>query len=164
MSSKYLKMAIVLFLVIGITSGNCFAKDNVKPAVTSKSKKQAEKPAASSKVDKGTNKPEASAKPTAALKEYKGTIKITKNKEGKIESVVLKVGTVTKSTYHITLDEMGNELGSKMSGKIITASGTIKKNKDGNWLTVTKYTREKTKAEARPKTSKTYTKKVTAKK
>jgi hypothetical protein len=160
MRSKYLKMAVVVIFVIGVVAGNDLAKDANKPAAASKTTKKTDKSAVS-KSEKKTDKSAASSKSKPAAKDYKGTIKVTKNKDGKIKAVDLKVGSVIKSIYHITLDEMGKELGTKMSGDKVTATGTIEKKKGAKWLTVTKYSREKTKAENEPKKSNTETKKET---
>jgi hypothetical protein len=151
MRSKCLKMSVALVFVLGMIAGNNWAKDSNKAAVSSKSEKKIDK---SSSVSK--------SKPAA--KDYKGTIKVTKNKEGKVETVDLKAGSVIKSTYHIVLDEKGKELAAKFSGKKVVATATLEKKKSAKWLTVTKYSEVKKKEKKESKKSNTETKKETDKK
>jgi len=111
MKSQFLKTMVVMLLVLGVLVGNSWAKETGKAAAPS----------------------------TPAQKEYKGTVEVTKDKAGDIKAVTLKVGALFKSTYHITLDEMGKELGTKMAGKKVIATGTVEKKEGAKWLTVTKY-------------------------
>jgi hypothetical protein len=112
MKSQFLKTTVVAtLLVLGLFVGNTWATKTPKAAVPSK----------------------------PAQKEYKGTVEVTKDKAGDIKAVTLKVGALFKSTYHITLDKMGKELGTKMAGKKVIATGTVEKKAGAKWLTVTKY-------------------------
>lgn len=111
MKNQFLKTMVVTTLILGVFAGNSWAKKTTKAA--------------------------ASSKP--AQKVYKGTVEVAKDKAGDIKAVTLKVGTLIKSSYHITLDETGKELGTKMAGKKAVVTGTLEKKSGVKWLTVTKY-------------------------
>ncbi len=149
MKSSYLKMAVVSFLVSGVLAGNTWAKETNKSATSSSSTKSAtssksnvsSKPAASKSAESSKSKP--------VQKEYTGTVEVTKDKAGDIKAITLKVDSLVKSKYTITLDEKGQELG-KIAGKKVTITATEEKKKDAKWLTVTKYSE----VTSKPKTAK----------
>jgi hypothetical protein len=67
----------------------------------------------------------------------KGKISVTKDANGVVTAV--KLHSMIKGMINITLDAIGQELGEKMDGKMVEATG-IETAKDGEkWLTVEKY-------------------------
>jgi hypothetical protein len=111
MKGKFLKMAVAALLVLGVSITNAGVRKAGDANEPSKPKH----------------------------KNYKGTVEVTKDKAGDITAVELKVGRIIKHTYHITLDEKGKELGQKMAGKKVIATGTVEKKAGAKWLTVTTY-------------------------
>jgi len=114
MKGQFLKMsAVATLLVLGLLVGNTWAKKTGDP-----------------------NKP---SKPE--YKNYKGIVEVAKDKAGKIMAVTLKVkvGKTPEHTYNVTLNEKGKELGEKMAGKKVIATGTLEKKAGAEWLTITKY-------------------------
>jgi hypothetical protein len=76
-----------------------------------------------------------------------GTIEVTRDKAGNIETVVLKPGGLFKRAYNVTLDAKGKELGEKMAGKQVDAKGTVSEKEGAKWLTVTGYSEVPSKSE-----------------
>jgi hypothetical protein len=75
--------------------------------------------------------------PKAESVTIKGKIMVTKDAEGKITAV--KLHSMLKGMYSITLDAMGKELGEKMDGKTVEATGVETAKDTEKWLTVEKY-------------------------
>jgi len=112
MRSPFLKTtAVAMLLVLGLFTGNTWAKKAPKAAEPSK----------------------------LAEKEYKGTVEVTEGRVGYIEAVKLKTGILFKHTYNITLDRKGRGLGEQMAGKKVIVKGILLKKSDSDWLTVTEY-------------------------
>lgn len=110
MRSQFLKIAVAMLLILGLFAGNAWAKK--------------------------THKADKPSKPK--LIECKGKVEVTKDKDGNIEAVELRVGSL-RHIYHITLDEKGKELGEKMPGKEVNVKGVLSKKADADCLTVTEY-------------------------
>lgn len=109
MKSQFFKMSVVTLLILGVFAGSALAK-------THKHK---------------PSKPESM--------DCKGTVEVTKNKAGNIETVTLKTGGFFKHTYNITLDAKGKELGEKMAGKQVSVKGMLSEKTGAKWLTVAEY-------------------------
>lgn len=73
------------------------------------------------------------------LRSLRGTVEVTRDKAGQITAVELKVGTVLRTTYKITLDAKGRDLGGKMAKKQVLVKGTVEKRSGVKWLTVRTY-------------------------
>ena len=52
----------------------------------------------------------------------------------------MKISTKGGNVYFVTLDSKGKELGLKMGGKMVEASGILTVKNKEKWLTVQKYT------------------------
>ncbi len=111
MRSQFLKTAVAALLVSGVLVGTAYAKKTSDANESSKTK----------------------------YKSYVGTVEVTKDKVGDINTVDLKVGQKIKHTYHITLDEKGKELGQKMAGKKVNVKGMLSEKAGAEWLTVKEY-------------------------
>jgi hypothetical protein len=98
MKGQIVRMAVVTLLVFGVS---------VAGAATQK-----------------TTKTTKSTKPQ--VKTYTGTVKVTKDKAGKLTAVKLNTGTFS-STYNVVLDSKGRELGEKMAGKRVQVKGLVQK-------------------------------------
>jgi hypothetical protein len=77
--------------------------------------------------------------PKKEVKDFKGTVEVTRDKAGAITGITLKTGKVMTTKYQIALDEKGKELGEKMAGKHVEVKGTVEKKSGVKWLTVTQY-------------------------
>jgi hypothetical protein len=111
MKSRYMKMAVMAWLVFGVSLAS---------AETQKTQK-AVKP----------------AKPT--VQTYTGTIKVTKDKAGQVTATKLSVGRFLPRTYTIAPDAKGRELARKMAGKQVEVKGTLVKQKGGTRLVVKEF-------------------------
>ena len=76
--------------------------------------------------------------PKAESVTIKGKISVTKDANGVITAV--KLHSMMKGMIMITLDAMGKELGEKMDGKTVEATGVETAKDNEKWLTVEKYT------------------------
>jgi len=119
MKNQFFKMSVVTLLMLGVFAGSAWAKTH-----------------------KHKNKP---SQPETM--ECKGTVEVTKNKAGNIETVDVKTGGLFKQTYNITLDEKGKELGEKMPGKQVDVKGMLSEKAGAKWLTVTEYSEVPSKPE-----------------
>lgn len=88
---------------------------------------KAEKPA---KTPKSTKTP---AVTQPQVKTFKGTVKVTKDKDGKITDAKIGSGPLSR-TYTVALDKQGTELADKMAGKKVVVKGFLQKNKSGRTL------------------------------
>jgi hypothetical protein len=88
---------------------------------------------------------------------HKRIVEVAKDKDGNITSVTLT--KVDKKPIHITLDEKGKELGTKLAGKTIIVIGTVETKNKEKWLTISQYcqTKAKTKKASTKETPKTST-------
>jgi hypothetical protein len=111
MKSRYVRMAVAAWLVLGV---------GVAHAGTQKTTK-AVKPA----------KPQ--------VKTYTGTVKVTKDKTGQVTAAKLRVGGILPHTYTVALDPKGKELARKMDGKKVQVKGTLVKQKNGTRLTIREF-------------------------
>jgi hypothetical protein len=111
MKSRYVRMAVAAWLVLGV---------GVAHAGTQKTTK--------------TVKP---AKPQ--VKTYTGTVKVTKDKTGQVTAAKLSAGGILPHTYTLALDTKGKELARKMDGKKVQVRGTLVKQKSGTRLTVREF-------------------------
>jgi|WetSurMetagenome_2_1015567.scaffolds.fasta_scaffold414352_1 hypothetical protein len=134
MKKQSFKMLVASFLVLGVLLGNAWAKQTDK---TTKDTTKSQAKNTSKSQTKETSKPQP--------KDYNGTVKVTKDKDGNIKSITLKTTGLTSKTYNITLDDKGKELGTNLAGKKVIATGTVEKKKSENWLTLTKYSEVKPK-------------------
>jgi hypothetical protein len=67
----------------------------------------------------------------------KGKVLEIKNKEGKLLAV--KITTKGGAVHFVTLDAKGKQLGLKMGGKTVEATGILTVKNKEKWLTVEKY-------------------------
>jgi len=111
MKNQFLKTAVATLLVLGLFVGTAWAKKTLK-----------------------ANEPS-----NTQYKDYKGTVKVTKDKAGNINGVNLKVGVLPKHTYPIVLDEKGIELGEKMAGRKVHVKGIIEEKAAKKWLNIIEY-------------------------
>jgi hypothetical protein len=112
MKNQFFKMAVVTLLVLGVFTGNTWAKNTGK----------ANEP----------SKPE--------YKDYKGILKVIKDPAGNIKSAELMCDGLSKPpTYHIVLNEDGKELAEKMAGKEVSIKGKLEEKAGAKWLAVTGY-------------------------
>lgn len=105
-------MSVAMLLILGVFAGSAWA----------------------SKTGKAHKYKPSEPKPI----ECKGTVEVTKDKDGNIEAVELRVGLLRR-IYHITLDEKGKELGEKMPGKEVNVKGMLSTKGGVDCLTVTEY-------------------------
>jgi hypothetical protein len=111
MKRQYVKMAVVVWLALGVAVANA-----------------------------GTQKTTKTVKPAKSqVQTYTGTVKVTKDKAGQVTAAKLSVGKVLPHTYPIALDAKGKELVRKMADKQVQVKGTVAKQKDGTWLTVREF-------------------------
>ncbi len=111
MKSRHVKMAVAVWLMLGVGVANAAAPKATKTV----------KPA----------KPE--------MQTYTGTVKVTKDKAGQVTAVKLSVGKILPRTYTIALDGKGKELARKMADKQVQVKGTMVKEKDGTRLTIKEF-------------------------
>ena len=66
-----------------------------------------------------------------------GVVGVVKNDEGAVTAVTITVDL--KTMYMVVLDDKGKELGQKMVGQKVTATGSVAKKGEEQWITVTEY-------------------------
>jgi hypothetical protein len=110
MKGQMMRMAVVTLLVFGLS---------VAGAAT-------QKPAKTQKVTK------------PQVKTYTGTVKVTKDKAGRLTAVKLSTGLLSP-TYNVALDKQGRELAEKMAGKRVQVQGLVAKKSGKTVLTVREY-------------------------
>ncbi len=111
MKSQYVKMAVAVWLMLGVGVANA------APQKATKTLKPAK----------------------AEVKTYTGTVKVTKDKTGQVTAAKLSVGGLLPHNYPIALDGKGRELVRKMADKKVEVKGTLVKQKDGTHLTIKEF-------------------------
>lgn len=110
MKSQMVRVAVAMLLVFGLS---------VAGAAT-------QKPAKAQKVIK------------PQIQTCTGTVKVTKDKAGRLTAVKLSKGLLSGS-YNIVLDRQGRELGEKMAGKKVQVQGLLLKKSGKKVLAVKEY-------------------------
>jgi hypothetical protein len=111
MKSQFLKTTVTVLLVLGVLAGTSWAKK--------------------------TNKANELRK--TEFKHYQGTVEVTRDKTGAVETVKLKVGKLFGSTYYVSLDEKGKDLAERMVGKQVKLTATMVNKAGTKWLGVKEY-------------------------
>jgi len=101
MKGQIVKMAVAMLLVFGVS-------------------------AAGAATQKTTNPPKVTKATKPQVQTYTGTVKVTKDKAGKLTAVKLNTGTFSR-TYNVVLDSEGRALGTKMAGKRVQVKGIVEK-------------------------------------
>ncbi len=124
MKGQIVRMAVAMVLVVGLSAANAGTQ---KPAKT-------QKPATTEKPSK------------PQIQTYTGTVKVTKDKAGKVTDAKLSVGKLLPHKYNILLDNGGRDLAARMDGKTVQVKGLVEKRSGKKVLVVRAYSPVKSKS------------------